>query len=149
LLFADGVAVGLPCQKFKSEYSQMTTSKSKSKFVPQKLGLTAFMAANRIDFVIDGPALKTPERCSAFYNAPEAKLKIAGKSLKIGSVITDPESGEPTAIEVKFGREVLRMGRRKEAKGDVSFYRSLEPSNKVAGPKTAAEILAALEAFNS
>ena len=120
---------------------------NKSTFVPTVMGMTAFMAANRIDFVIDGPALETPERCSAFYNAPEAKLKIAGKSLKISSVITDPESGEPTALEVKFGREVLRMGRRKDATGPVSFYRSLEAQNNAGAPKTAAEILTALSAF--
>lgn len=121
---------------------------SKQAFVPKVLGLTAFMADNRIDFVIDGPELTTPVRCSAFYDKPKAKLSLDGKVLKIERVHADAVSGEPTQIEVRWGKDVLKLGRRKDATGPVSFYRSLESANG-SGPKSAQEILDALKLFVS
>lgn len=120
-----------------------------SEFQSQQLGITAFMASNRIDFVLDGPEMDSPERCSAFYDNPKAKLKLQAKGLKITSVVTDEESGEPVQLQVKWGRETLKLGRRQNASGPVSFYRSLETANNVGAPKTAKQILDKLEAFTS
>ena len=121
---------------------------TKSSFVPTVLGLTAFMASNRIDFVLDGPNRETPARVSAFYNNPKAALKLDGKALKIVSVDTD-DAGEPNRLEIKLGRECIVLGRRKDASGPVSFYRSMEASNNAGAPKTAAEILTALRGFTA
>jgi len=119
---------------------------TQSTFQPTVLGLTAFIASNRIDFVLDGPDLEKPERCSAFYDAPERKLKLDGKALKIVGVDTDSD-GEPARLTVKHGRNTLVLGRRRNASGPVSFYRSLEPSNNADAPKSADEVLAALSSF--
>ena len=119
-----------------------------STFQPQILGMTAFMAPNRIDFVIDGPGMVKPERCSAFYDNPKAKLKLGSRGLKIEQVTTD-EGGEPNGLVVKWGRESIRLGRRQNASGLVSFYRSLESTNAADAPKSGEQIMGALNAFIS
>jgi len=115
-------------------------------FEPQRLGMTAFMASNRVDFVLDGPGMESPERVSAFYDNPEAKLKLQGKQLKIEGFTSDSD-GNPQKLEVKWGRQVIKLGRRKNASGPVSFYRSLETASDAAAPKSAQDIAAALSVF--
>jgi hypothetical protein len=115
-------------------------------FQAQRLGITAFMAANRVDFVLDGPEMDEPARCSAYYETPESKLKLDGKQLKIEAVTTD-DAGEPKQVQIKWGRRVIKLGRRNNASGPVSFYRSLEAGNQTEGPKSAADILNALGSF--
>ena len=117
------------------------------KFVVQQLGLTAFLVGGRVDFVLDGPAMEKPARVSAFANAPKAKITLDGKQIKVTGSECD-ESGEPVKLLVKFGRSELKLGRRKNASGPVSFYRSLEPSNTVGAPKTAEQVLELLAAFS-
>jgi hypothetical protein len=116
-----------------------------SNFQAQRLGITAFMASNRVDFVLDGPDMEAPARCSAFYDKAEAKLKLDGKQLKIEAVTTDG-AGEPKQVQIKWGRRVIKLGRRNNASGPVSFYRSLEAGN-IAGPKSADDILSAFSNF--
>lgn len=120
---------------------------TKSAFIPQLLGITAFMASNRIDFVLDGPNRETPARTSAFYDNPKAKLHLDGKLLKIVAVHTDKVSDEPNQLEIRLGGERIVLGRRKDAAGPVSFYRSMEAGNNADAPKTAKEILSALRLF--
>jgi len=115
-------------------------------FQAQRLGITAFMASNRVDFVLDGPDMEEPARCSAFYDNADAKLKLDGKQLKIEAVSTDSD-GEPKQVQIKWGRRIIKLGRRNHASGPVSFYRSLEAGNEAAGPKSAADILDALGNF--
>jgi hypothetical protein len=119
-----------------------------SDFQAQRLGLTAFMASNRVDFVLDGPEMDEPARCSAFYDNAEAKLKLDGKQLKIEAVSTDSE-GAPKQLQVKWGRRVIKLGRRNNAAGPVSFYRSLEAGNEAAAPRSADAVNAALANFVS
>ena len=116
---------------------------TKSTFVPTVLGITAFFGGNGIDFVLEGP-----NKPQTRVTSVKGKRMLDGKTLGKAEAILDA-SGEPVKVTVKWGRETITLGRRTKAAGDVSFYRSLEPSNKVAGPKTAADILAALEAFNT
>ena len=115
-------------------------------FQAQRLGITAFMASNRVDFVLDGPDMDEPARVSAFYATPETKLKLDGKQLKIEAVSTDSD-GEPKQVQIKWGRRVIKLGRRQHASGPVSFYRSLEDSNTGIGPKSAADIMSAFNNF--
>lgn len=116
-----------------------------SNFEPQILGITAFMATNRIDFVVDGPDMDSPERCSAFYDGGnKSTLKLDGKKLSVKQVGTD-DDGEPTSLTVKWGRETVKLGRRKNASGPVSFYKSLEASNNAGAPKSAEEIIGSLK----
>jgi hypothetical protein len=115
-------------------------------FQAQRLGITAFMASNRVDFVLDGPDMDAPARCSAFYNNPEAKIKLDGKQLKIEAVTTD-DDGAHKQLQIKWGRRVIKLGRRSNASGPVSFYRSLEDGNQVAGPKSTDALNAAFGNF--
>lgn len=117
-----------------------------SNFQAQRLGITAFMAANRVDFVLDGPDMDEPARVSAFYDNAGAKLKLAGSQLKIEAVSTD-SNREPKQLQIKWGRKVIKLGRRNNASGPVSFYRSLEATNEAAAPKSAADIMSALGNF--
>lgn len=116
-------------------------------FIPTVLGITAFMVENRIDFVLDGPEMESAERCSAFYNNPEAELKLEGKKLQILDVVSDKKTGEVKTLVIRWGRKTIELGRRSAA-GPTSFYRSLG-SNNNAGPKSAEEILNALQGFLS
>jgi hypothetical protein len=116
-----------------------------SDFQPTVLGITAFMAPNRIDFVLDGPELCSPERASAYYDNPAAEIKLAGKKLSItGFDVNDDD--EPVSLEIRWGRRSIKLGRRRAA-GAASFYRSLESANDSAAPHTAAQISAALANF--
>ena len=115
-------------------------------FKAQRLGITAFMASNRVDFVLDGPSMDEPARCSAFYDNAEAKLKLDGKLLRIEDVGTDTD-GAPKQLQIKWGRRIIKLGRRNNASGPVSFYRSLESSNEGAAPKSDAAIMDALGNF--
>ena len=115
-------------------------------FQAQRLGITAFMASNRVDFVLDGPDMDAPARCSAFYDNADAKLKLDGKALKIEAVSTD-DAGEPKQVQIKWGRRVIKLGRRSNASGPVSFYRSLEATNEANAPKSAADLLSAFGNF--
>lgn len=117
-----------------------------STFQAQRLGITAFMASNRVDFVLDGPEMDEPARVSAFYDNPEAKIKLSGKQLKIEAVTTD-DDGTHKQLQIKWGRRVIKLGRRNNASGPVSFYRSLEDSSQAAGPKSEADLTAAFGNF--
>lgn len=116
-----------------------------SNFVVQQLGITAFLAGGRVDFVLDGPAMEEPARVSAFANNPKARLTLDGKAIKITGTECD-ETGNPVKLLVKFGKQELKLGRR-NATGPVSFYRSLEPSNSAGAPKTAEQIIDLLASF--
>jgi len=119
-----------------------------AQFQTKQLGITAFLAANRVDFVLDGPAMEKPARVSAFADKPSAKLTLDGKALKIVGSDVD-EAGEPVKLEIKWGKEVLKLGRRKDASGPVSFYRSLETASSAAAPKTAEQITNLLALFTA
>jgi hypothetical protein len=139
-VFVDGVAMGLPCQFFKLGVQLMSqTSKT---FIPTQLGITAFMKSTGVDFVLEGPskAATRPVRING-------KLKLDGKALSVVEAKLS-DDGEVTGLLVKWGKEQILLGRRKNASGPVSFYRNLENEGGSFGaPKTAAEILAVLAAF--
>jgi hypothetical protein len=118
-----------------------------SDFKPSVLGITAFMASNRVDFVLEGPE-QPPVRASLFYNRPEETVKLNNKVLRITG-FDNNEEGEPTRLNVRWGRQNITLGRRWNATGNVSFYRSIEATNTVAGPRSAAEITEALSLFAS
>jgi len=117
-------------------------------FVPTQLGITAFVESNRIDFVLDGPSMENPERCTIYRNNPEAPLKLESKQFKFVRKVLDEETGAVKQIEVKWGRRVIRLGRRIKAPGAPSFYKGLEVSNSTA-PKTEADLADVLGAFGA
>jgi hypothetical protein len=121
-------------------------------FVPSVLGLTAFVESNRIDFILNGPELETPERASIYFEpTSEADVKLQGKKLTILPAERD-EDGQlvnPGKLRIKWGRQTLTLGHRANASGPMSFYRSLEDSNASARPKTPEQLFALLEGLPS
>jgi hypothetical protein len=118
-------------------------------FIPQQLGITAFMESNRIDFVLEGPEQKKLT-CSVFYvKAKSAKIpKLDDKKLTWVTTHKNPE-GRPAQIEIKWDRKTLKLGRRWKAQGKTSFYTSLENGGGGASPQSDDAIMAALEQLNA
>lgn len=122
------------------------TAKTSEKFVPTVLGITAFLTATGLDYVLEGPAKPKTRPVQVQVTKRRKELQLDGKSISFRDYVLD-ENGEPVKVEIQWGDETLVLGRRSKASGDVSFYRSLEPSNKVPGPRTAAEIIALLNSL--
>lgn len=122
------------------------STKSTAKFVPTQLGLTAFLTASGIDFVLEGP--NKPQTRPVFVQVSKRKreLQLDGKAISISGYRLD-EQGQPAKLDILWGKEELVLGRRKQASGNVSFYRSLETKSAASGPQTPEEIIAHLNAL--
>ena len=124
-----------------------------SKFQPTVLGITAFMEANRLDFRLEGPKMEEPKRASLYYAKPETKKQkkarkkarmLDGEPVKLVEIVREKKTDNVTAIVIKWGDRTVKLGRRTQAAGKPSFYRSLEPSNSSAIPESPEEIIDAL-----
>ena len=115
-------------------------------FVPTKLGITAFLTNSGIDFVLEGP--NKPQTRPVFVQVSKRKreLQLDGKAISISGYRLD-EQGQPAKLDILWGKEELVLGRRTQAAGNASFYRSLEPQNSTRGPQTPEEIIAHLNAL--
>lgn len=119
------------------------TTKTTKKPIPTILGMTAFLTATGLDYVLEGPNKPKTRPVSVQVTKRRKELQLDGKAISFIDYVLDA-NGEPVKVQIQWGAKTLVLGRRSKASGDVSFYRSLEPSNKVAGPRTAAEIIAVL-----
>lgn len=122
------------------------TTKSNETFVPTVLGMTAFLTASGLDYVLEGPNKPKTRPVTVQVTKRRKELQLDGRAISFVDYVLDA-NGEPVKVQIQWGDETLTLGRRSKASGDVSFYRSLEPSNKVPGPKTAAEIIALLNSL--
>ena len=120
---------------------------SQTNFVPRQLGIKAFPEANRIDFILEDPQnYEQPPRCSVFFNAMEAEVKLDGKRLRVLPPERD-ENGElihPNRLSVRWGRQTVNLGLCGKEGVKPYYYRGLETANDAARPKTPGELFAAM-----
>lgn len=112
-------------------------------FIPTVRGITAFVEANRIDFVVNGPEMQMPERTSIYFEpTSNDDVLLEGEKLQILPAELDADGNvvDPGKLRIKWGRRVLTLGHRKNAAGPMSFYRSLETANDSARPQTLAQL---------
>lgn len=118
-----------------------------STFQPSVTGITAFAEVNRIDFILDGPDMDSPERASLFFDSMnEAEVKLDGKKLSI----LPPERNEdgslkyPNRLSIKWNRRVINLGFRKAASGKPSWYRSIDHGRDSVRPQNSEQLFAAM-----
>ena len=114
----------------------MTTNNQQ--FQPSRAGITAFMDHSKVDFVFQGPNSER-SRLSVPFDSTTLAGTLNNKPFEILEVLFT-DSNKPKGIKVRYGRLTLTLGRRWNASGAPSFYRSVGPTNTIGDTEAGAKL---------
>jgi len=95
-------------------------TKTTENFVPTVLGLTAFLTASGLEYVLEGPSKPKTRPVTVQVTKKRKELQLDGKKISFSGYTLDA-AGEPVKVQIQWGDETLILGRRSKASGNVSF----------------------------